>query len=423
MSANFRVHVRARPDINQEALLHSLQFEAPPTKPEEEARSSSEADLGFNRASSAMKWLLAHLRVSKGRELRVGIQALTCPTVISAILESQNIPVFLDISPEHLSTPLSEIRRVSLDVLILTHLAGIANPEYGNISQECRRRGILLLEDLAQTLGATAGATKVGTLGDASILSFGVDKPISSFQGGMVKINKSGSLAAGLHHLESQYRKLPQESLKHARNDLQRLALYHDLTEPEVFRFGLNFGSLADVIAGAMGGGADRIRTTFRIVQSLPAYGIIDRIYASSARRLPLKIERINPLKVNYLATLFAGFPMVADRRRKIALLAKQRLRQDRLDLIFPDDPAPDNASPCRLAALAQSASVRKEIVAHLAAQGIEAGGFNWSYLALDRFPRLRRQAQGFPIARDVSSRILNLPIWSESIWQERHAS
>ena len=73
-------------------------------------------------------------------------------------------------------------------VLIVTHLYGVP-VDLREVREFCNRKGILLIEDCAQTLGGYISGKQVGTWGDAAIFSFSYDKPISLGWGGMALIN------------------------------------------------------------------------------------------------------------------------------------------------------------------------------------------------------------------------------------------
>jgi len=59
------------------------------------------------------------------------------------------------------------------------------------IKDLCKENDIYLVEDCAQSIGATYHGKKVGTIGDISIFSFYATKMMTTIQGGMVCTNKS----------------------------------------------------------------------------------------------------------------------------------------------------------------------------------------------------------------------------------------
>jgi dTDP-4-amino-4,6-dideoxygalactose transaminase len=75
-----------------------------------------------------------------------------------------------------------------VSVLIVTHLYGVP-VDLRRVREFCSGRGIMLIEDCAQTLGGYVAGRQVGTWGDAAIFSFSYDKPISLGWGGMAVVN------------------------------------------------------------------------------------------------------------------------------------------------------------------------------------------------------------------------------------------
>lgn len=69
------------------------------------------------------------------------------------------------------------------------------------VQQLCRERGILLIEDAAQSLGSYSGQQHLGTLGDLGTFSFSVPKIMSTGQGGAV-ITSDDALAISLRRLK-----------------------------------------------------------------------------------------------------------------------------------------------------------------------------------------------------------------------------
>lgn len=73
-------------------------------------------------------------------------------------------------------------------VLIVTHYYGVP-VDFRKVRDFCSEKGIMLIEDCAQTLGGYVAGRQVGTWGDAAIFSFSYDKPISLGWGGMAVVN------------------------------------------------------------------------------------------------------------------------------------------------------------------------------------------------------------------------------------------
>lgn len=143
------------------------------------------------------------------KKLKVGIQAFTCHLVVQAILESSNTPVFLDIDSNYFTTLMENIDFDRIDALVLTHLFGIPNPDYFPICEKCRSKNIYLIEDLALTFKSTVNGNEIGREGDAAFSSFGFDKPVSCYQGGMLGVNNKKLI----DNILEDYGGLPEESL------------------------------------------------------------------------------------------------------------------------------------------------------------------------------------------------------------------
>ncbi len=72
------------------------------------------------------------------------------------------------------------------DAIVLTHIGGYPNPDILEISNLCKERGIILIEDCAHSPLVSIDHQYVGTFGDAAILSFFPTKPIPAGEGGVV---------------------------------------------------------------------------------------------------------------------------------------------------------------------------------------------------------------------------------------------
>lgn len=410
-----RYFARTRPDIDP-SLIGEAAHQSDTRS--EAAAAEAQGDLYFDSGRSALRWALGHLR-SESQPLRVGVQTFTCHTVLLAIIESGNTPVLLDIDPEILSTPLAEVRRASIDTLLLTSLAGIAHPEYSEMLTHCRERQIVVLEDLAQSWGAAAPRATMGTLGHASLASFGVDKPVSAYRGGLLRINDPHLLDRLLPHRSS----LPEESRAHALGDLARLRAFHCMTSPDRVLRAPNPYLLRGV---PMTGRTSPEQAERRLALLLAAPGVA-RFIRGLLRTIdhrPLRPRRMAPEKVWYLRKMFGNLPQVLDRRRRTARSAIDRLADFGHPLRFPGfDRLPEAATdpaPVRLAALAKTSCDRRVVVEHLRQLGIEAGPFNWPDLAFERIPDLRRRHSRaeFPGSAAAADRIVNMPLWSEDAWR-----
>ncbi|PLY05595.1 MAG: aminotransferase DegT [Arcobacter sp.] len=110
---------------------------------------------------------------------------------ISSILYQNANPVFIDsdeeswnISPKLLKEYLLKCEKKP-KALILTHLYGQC-ADIETISKICKENNIFLIEDAAESLGATLKGKHTGTFGDFGIYSFNGNKILTTSGGGML---------------------------------------------------------------------------------------------------------------------------------------------------------------------------------------------------------------------------------------------
>ena len=110
---------------------------------------------------------------------------------VSAILYQNANPVFIDsdkeswnISPKLLNKYLVECDKKP-KALILTHLYGMS-ADIEKIADICRLHGVYLIEDAAESLGATFNTKHTGTFGEFGIYSFNGNKILTTSGGGML---------------------------------------------------------------------------------------------------------------------------------------------------------------------------------------------------------------------------------------------
>lgn len=140
--------------------------------------------------------LLAALRLMECGGRDVLVNAYTTDVVHNTIRAAGANPVFFDISPEDLSPRMESVERAlsgNTAAVIHTGLFGFpSNPlELRGLADS---RGIPMLEDACNSFGCSLHGKRIGTIGDAGILSFRVGKPLSS-GGGALLVNSPCLLA------------------------------------------------------------------------------------------------------------------------------------------------------------------------------------------------------------------------------------
>ena len=141
--------------------------------------------------SSATAGLHLALRVlGIGKDDVVLASSFTFIGSVSAILYQGATPVFIDsdeswnLSPKLLKKAIKELE-VKPKALILTHLYGQIS-KIDEIIAICKEHNIYLIEDSAESLGASYKNQQSGTFGDLGVFSFNGNKILTTSGGGML---------------------------------------------------------------------------------------------------------------------------------------------------------------------------------------------------------------------------------------------
>jgi perosamine synthetase len=114
--------------------------------------------------------------------------------------------VWADIDPDTFLISLDSIKDLiseSTKVIVVVHLYGQAIPNIKEIVEYAHSRGILVVEDCAQSLGATIEDQPSGTFGDFSAFSFHAQKNVTTLgEGGIMSLkdNELAKLVPGIRH-------------------------------------------------------------------------------------------------------------------------------------------------------------------------------------------------------------------------------
>ena len=148
--------------------------------------------LALVNATAAIHLALRVLGIRNGDDVLAS--TFTFIGSVNAILYQGANPVFIDsekaswnLSPKLLSSYLEECDKKP-KALILTHLYGMC-ADIGKISEICRLHGVYLIEDAAESLGATYNNQHTGTFGDFGVYSFNGNKILTTSGGGMLVSN------------------------------------------------------------------------------------------------------------------------------------------------------------------------------------------------------------------------------------------
>lgn len=165
----------------------------------------------------------------------VVIPAYTCFSVPSAIVRAGLKIVPCDIDPEHVDFAQTLLPRVVSSrtlCVVVNHLFGFP-ARIDQVLAVAREHGAAVVDDAAQSLGATLHGRQVGTLGDVGFLSLGRGKPLTAIDGGIIILPRSDTLA---RRLESRVHALPSPARVPWRMVAKAL-VYSTFLAPE--RFGI----------------------------------------------------------------------------------------------------------------------------------------------------------------------------------------
>ena len=178
--------------------------------------------LAVTSGTAAIHLALRVLGIAKGDDVLAS--TFTFVGSVSAILYQNANPVFIDSEREswNLDPQLLEQYLTSCDkkpkALILTHIYGqVAQIE--KISALCKQHNVYLIEDAAESLGATYNDKHTGTFGDFGIYSFNGNKILTTSGGGMlVSDNKNWVEKAMFYSTQARENELYYEHVEYGYN-------------------------------------------------------------------------------------------------------------------------------------------------------------------------------------------------------------
>jgi len=145
--------------------------------------------VSFNSASTALQAAVGALGIGPGDE--VITTPFTMSATASAILYNNALPVFADISESDFCINPEKIEKLinkKTKAVIVTNLFG-GPADYKGILKICKKHNLKLIEDNAQSPGASYKGKFAGTIGDIGVFSFNFHKVIQSGEGGILATN------------------------------------------------------------------------------------------------------------------------------------------------------------------------------------------------------------------------------------------
>ncbi|MBU4152033.1 MAG: DegT/DnrJ/EryC1/StrS family aminotransferase [Proteobacteria bacterium] len=189
------------------------------------------------RGSSAL-WAVLKSIAGRGRHVLMPVNI--CEIVIPVVLHAGFIPVFHDVDPMSGNATLDTIReayRPGISICLATHNYGTPL-DIKSIAKWAHEKGVFLIEDVCNALGAKWDGHPLGLFGDASIFSFGQAKIVDAKAGGALYVRDQGIQEKAYRILDG----MPLFSVEHRQADAEFQAVLRTLRQnsmagrPEVYR-------------------------------------------------------------------------------------------------------------------------------------------------------------------------------------------
>ncbi|OGZ17773.1 MAG: aminotransferase DegT [Candidatus Nealsonbacteria bacterium RBG_13_37_56] len=144
----------------------------------------------FNSGGSALHALLISYGISKDDEIIVPSFSFICTA--NAPLYVGAKPIFADIEEISYGLDPEDVRKKITEktkAIMSMHYGGAVCLKIKELSSLAKEKGILLIEDAAESFGAKLGDQKAGSFGDAAMFSFCQTKVFTTGEGGCIITN------------------------------------------------------------------------------------------------------------------------------------------------------------------------------------------------------------------------------------------
>ena len=145
----------------------------------------------FTMNNGTVSLMAALLAAGVGVDDEVIVPDFTMIASPNAVKILGAIPVFVDVEPETLNMDIKQVAsKITMKTKAIMHVSLNARcNDIEKLVEICKVRGILLIEDSAQSLGSFYKGRHLGTFGDIGSFSFSPPKIISTGQGGALVTN------------------------------------------------------------------------------------------------------------------------------------------------------------------------------------------------------------------------------------------
>lgn len=144
--------------------------------------------LGVSHGTAALQVAFAALAVGPGDE--VLLPGYFWVSTVAAVVRSGAIPVLVDVDRSFNMDPKDLKRKITkrTKAAVMVPMGGVMG-QVNEVAEICKKNHILLMEDCAQSSGASQFSKKAGSFGDIAIFSFQINKNITAGEGGAIVTN------------------------------------------------------------------------------------------------------------------------------------------------------------------------------------------------------------------------------------------
>ena len=372
----------------------------------------------FNSWRAALKFILLELKNnSNKKKLTVWLQDFTCSVVADAIIESWLDIKLIDINLNYYSNDINQLLKIinKVDIFIISHLFGIPNPDYVNICNELRKRNIIIIDDLAQTVWAKINWKEIWKLSDFAIHSYWFDKPLSTLHWWL---------------LINNYSEINTESNSKQQLDLATLLLRYEYWISQYNKSDSNY-TVSKINLTKFINEAINNKIIFKNYKIKNSYilKIIKYIYIKFLYKLKIKKTQYRPsieiykmwcIKKGYIYSLLNDYNKYKNFRVENSKLIIDIINNKKLNATYPKIPSNIDVAYNRFPILSKSITENKKLLMLLKNKNIEAGNYNWQSTIWDYlkfYNLIDYKSDDFPNSNFAKKNIINLPIWSNKIW------
>lgn len=177
--------------------------------------------------------LRALRRLAPADRNEVVLPSYTCYSLAASAIKAGLRPRIVDISPRTLDFAPESLERTDFSrvlAIVASNLYGLPN-DLPSLSTFARDRGVFLIDDAAQSMGAQVGGRWSGTWGDAGLFSFDKGKPVSAIDGGVVVTNSDAVANA----LNDERKGLESPQLAESARNVVKAVAYATLLRPWLY--------------------------------------------------------------------------------------------------------------------------------------------------------------------------------------------